>query len=139
MVLENSSRTLHLTVRSLIAAKWAELSGAYFGFMPPMLPPKLLAFRALLYGSPIRCGPHALLDVGHGSSSSYTSGEWKSISVPIRQVISLTAYQKGTETNMTASQAARSIRLQQDLCVISCLKIKQRELLFNSPVLSLWA
>lgn len=48
MILENSSRTSHLTLGSLIAAKPAELSGAYFGFRPPMLPLKVLAFRAIL-------------------------------------------------------------------------------------------
>ena len=47
MILENSSRTSHLTLRALIVAKPAELSGVYFGFRPPMLPLKVLAFRAL--------------------------------------------------------------------------------------------
>lgn len=40
---------------------------------------------------------------------------------------------------MAASQAARGMKFQQDLCFISCFKTKQRELLFNSPLLSLWA
>lgn len=47
MILENSSRTSHLTLRSLIAAKPAELSGVCFGFSPPVLPLKVLASRAL--------------------------------------------------------------------------------------------
>lgn len=47
MILENSSRTSRFTLGSLIAAKPEELSGVYFGFRPPMLPLKVLAFRAL--------------------------------------------------------------------------------------------
>lgn len=46
-MLENSSRTSHLALRSLIAAKPAELSGVCFGFRPPTLPLKVLAFRTL--------------------------------------------------------------------------------------------
>lgn len=33
------------------------------------------------------------------------------------------AYQKGTETNVPASQAAKSMKLRQDLYFMSCLKI----------------
>lgn len=47
MILENSSRTSHLTLASLIAAKPAELSGVYFGFRHLILFLKIVAFRAL--------------------------------------------------------------------------------------------
>lgn len=108
MILENSSRTSHLTLRSLIAAKPAELSCLFWVQASHVAPKGSCIYGSFLGLSHLMCSPHALLHVAHASLSSYTSREWKSISVPIRQVISLMEYQKGTEANVTASQAARS-------------------------------
>lgn len=140
LILENSSRTSHLTLGSLIAAKPTELSCVYFGFRPLILPLKVLAFRPLLWDSSISCSPHTLLHAAHTSSSSYRSREWKSISVPVRQVISLMAdIRKALRLMWLPPKQQEAQSSSKDLCFIPCLKTKQRELLFNSPLLSLWA